>query len=228
MEYPKINSLWKREGWYFDQGKKNSPDHQKGRQSLIIGDYAEQEFGNIKKWRVDEKVDGTNIRIYYTSVDFEDTKIRTYNFYGRTNNAQIPIHLQEYLNREITLGKLIECFGDARQVVLYGEGYGPKIQGCGGNYRSDPGFILFDVFCSGWWLKWQDVIQIAQKLGVPSTPHIGEMTEDEIVDYVKSKPISRCSMIPQMMEGVICRSDPLVLFRNGNPVKFKLKCKEFT
>jgi len=48
MEYVKINSLWKRQGWYFEEGKKNNPEYQKGRQSFIIGDYSEPEFGNVK------------------------------------------------------------------------------------------------------------------------------------------------------------------------------------
>ena len=54
-----------------------------------------------------------------------------------------------------------------------------------------------------------------------------EYTEEEIVDLVKSKPLSKCSEIDQVIEGVVCRSEPLMLYRNGNPVKFKLKCKEF-
>ncbi len=29
MKYVKIHSLWKRQGWYFDQDKKKSPDYQK-------------------------------------------------------------------------------------------------------------------------------------------------------------------------------------------------------
>ena len=53
------------------------------------------------------------------------------------------------------------------------------------------------------------------------------MTEEEIVNFVKSKPLSQCSRIPQMIEGVVCRSEPLTLFRNGKPIMFKLKCKEF-
>ena len=57
-EYVKINSLWKREGWYFDQDKKNSPDYKKGKQSFIEGDYACPEFGNIKRWNVNDVLQG--------------------------------------------------------------------------------------------------------------------------------------------------------------------------
>ncbi len=229
MEYPKINSLWKREGWYFDQDKKKSKDYQEGRQSFIVGDYSNPEFGNIRKWLVDEKIDGTNIRVYWQK-RFDNDGEPTVIFQGRTAAADIPKHLLKYLEETFTVEKLTEAFPIelGGKVILYGEGYGPKIQGCGGNYRADAGFILFDVIVGSWWLKRNDVIKAAQSLQVPITPEIGVMTEDEIVEFVKSKPLSRCSRVPQMMEGVICRSEPLMLFRNGEPLKWKLKCKEFT
>lgn len=224
MEYLKINSLWKRQGWYFEEGKKNNPDYQKGRQSFIVGDYAEPEFGNIKKWLVDEKIDGTNIRIIY--------KFGKVLFGGRTENAQIPCHLLEYLQEHFGEANLSKAFTRKEDdpfpsVILYGEGYGPKIQAVGGNYRKDPGFILFDIFVNGWWLKRDDVIEIAKILGCDVVPSLGLMTEEEIIELVKSKPMSKCSIIPQMIEGVVCRSNPLMLFRGGKPIIWKLKCKEF-
>jgi ATP-dependent RNA circularization protein (DNA/RNA ligase family) len=224
MEYVKINSLWKRQGWYFEEGKKNNPEYQKGRQSFIIGDYSEPEFGNVKKWRVDEKVDGTNIRIIY-----QDGKVR---FGGRTKDAQIPCHLLDYLQKNFgdwNFSRVFPCEQNQNypHVILFGEGYGSKIQAVGGNYREDAGFILFDVWIDGWWLKRDDAKEIANKFGIEVVPHIGIMTEEEIVNFVKSKPLSQCSRIPQMIEGVVCRSEPLTLFRNGKPIMFKLKCKEF-
>ena len=115
------------------------------------------------------------------------------------------------------------------ELTLFGEGYGPKIQSCGGNYRSDPGFILFDVLINErWWLTPQNVAKMALCLGVPSVPVIGtSWSENEIVEYVKSKPKSLCSKDEQVMEGVVARAYPTVYFANGQPVMFKLKCKEF-
>lgn len=228
MEYVKINSLWKREGWYFDQDKKKSPDYQKGRQSFIIGDYSEPEFGNVKRWSVEEKVDGTNIRIFYKWGTLLDGSLQEVKFGGRTKEAQLPCHLLDHLQNHFTIDRLSKAFPDAEaNIILFGEGYGSKIQGCGGNYRKDVGFILFDVWVGGWWLKREDVKLIAEQLRIPMVPDLGVMTEDEIVEFVKSKPLSRCSEVPQMMEGIIARSDPLMLFRNGKPLMWKLKCKEF-
>lgn len=224
MEYVKIHSLWKRAGWYFDEDAKHNPKQQEGRQSFIEGDYAVEGFGNIKEWDVEEKVDGTNIRIIYDG--------HTVQFGGRTCRAQLPCHLLDYLQKEFTLEKMASVFpcemGDTfPQVVMFGEGYGPKIQACGGNYRKTPGFILFDVKVGSWWLKREDVEDIAINLGIPMCPQLGKMTTEEIVEFVKSNPFSRCSEFPQVMEGVIARSSPLMLFRNGLPVMFKLKCKDF-
>lgn len=224
MEYPKINSLYKREGWYFDEGKKKSPDYQKGRQSFIVGDYAQPEFANIKRWSVDEKIDGTNIRIFY-----QDGKVR---FGGRTKDAQIPCHLFDYLQATFGDWNLSRVF-PAREnepypyVIIFGEGYGPRIQAGGGNYRHDVGFIVFDVVVGHWWLKRESVMEVAHSLGVCMVPQFGIMTEDEVVEFVKSKPLSKCSVNPQMMEGVVCRPEPMMLYRDGEPIMFKLKCKEF-
>lgn len=224
MEYPKINSLWKRQGWYPEGDKKSSKEFREGRQSFIIGDYSEIEFGSIKKWHVEEKVDGTNIRIIYRD------GLVTYG--GRTANAQIPCHLLEYLQKaftDLTLAKPFPCLLEHPypNVILFGEGYGPKIQAVGGNYAKEPGFILFDVWVNGWWLKRDDVHEIADSLHIPYCPDLGIMEEKEIIDFVKSKPHSKCSLYPQMMEGVICRSEPLMLFRSGKPLMWKLKCREF-
>lgn len=229
MEYPKINSLWKRQGWYFEQDKKNSLDYQQGRQSFIEGDYAEEAFGNIRLWDVEEKVDGTNIRLHFSK---KEGQLLSPSILGRTSAAQIPPHLLSYLQTIATWDLFFQAFPALHErpdfdVWIFGEGYGPKIQSCGGNYRSDPGFILFDVWCQGWWLQRDVLPDIAAYFGVSVVPRLGVMEEKDIVELVKSKPLSQCSRLPQMMEGVIARASPLVLFRSGKPVMFKLKCKEF-
>lgn len=224
MEYIKINSLWKRQGWYFEEGKKLNKDYQKGRQSFIVGDYAQPEFGNIKLWHVEEKIDGTNIRIIY-----QDGKVT---FGGRTKDAQIPCHLFTYLQSTFYDLKMSHIFPSKQNepypnVILFGEGFGPKIQKGGENYCKEVGFILFDVVVNGLWLKREDVKSIADQLFIPKCPTIALMREEQIIEYVKSKPYSLCSESPHIMEGVICRSEPLMLFRDGKPIVWKLKCKEF-
>jgi hypothetical protein len=221
MQYPKIHSLWKRQGWYLEEGKKNNPEYQQGRQSFIIGDYAIPEFEIIKYWRVSEKIDGTNIRI-----NLRD-KVE---FHGRNTDSNIPKKLYNYLANEFTyekLDKVLEGDLKSRNIWLFGEGYGAGIQSCGGNYRKYMGFILFDVFINGWWLEQDSVQDIACKLNIPFVPTLANMTNEEIMEYVKSKPLSLCSEDKQVMEGIVARTDPTLIRRSGEPLMMKLKCKEF-
>ena len=63
-----------------------------GDKRLIWGDYRNETVeylaGNI--WQFTEKIDGTNIRIHWDGHNVE--------IGGRTDRAQIPKHLMDYLN----------------------------------------------------------------------------------------------------------------------------------
>ena len=130
IEYPKIETLYDR----------NEKTHK-----VIPSQLRLPEFGNIKSWRVTEKIDGTNVRISFTPPG----KII---FSGRTDNAQMPVKLLDHLLQVFTVDKLSAVFQEAEtEVMLFGEGYGEKIQN-GGNYRAGISFRLFDVLIGGWWL----------------------------------------------------------------------------
>lgn len=223
MEYPKINSLWKREGWYFTDEEKRLKAKQGHRQSFIVGDYACPEFGSINRWEIDEKVDGTNVRIFWQPEDQFSP-----NFGGRTSNAQMPtpllVHLQQTFYRE----KMQKVFPDVKKVILFGEGYGPKIQAVGSRYRNKVSFILFDVWIDGWWLEKHKVVDIADQLDIEHTVNHRILTTQEVVEFVQSKPKSYIAEDPSLvMEGVIARAYPLMLFRHHrSPIMFKLKVKD--
>ncbi len=207
MKYPKINTIWERD------------ENNKFR--IIEGNYSKIEFTAVKKWSITEKIDGTNIRVIY--------KNGIVSFGGRTDNAQIPANLYEYLQRTFTLPQMKELFGDAdiQDVVLFGEGYGPKIQKGGGLYRDDAGFILFDAYIGGWWVLRDSIEDIASNIGIGCVPLIGTMGIDEAVKYVQSKPDSLIANKPKIMEGIVARSYPLMLFRNGDPLMWKLKARDY-
>jgi hypothetical protein len=61
----------------------------------------------------------------------------------------MPIPLLTHLQNTFTREKMLAVFPDVKKVILFGEGYGPKIQACGGRYRKDVSFILFDVVIWG-------------------------------------------------------------------------------
>ena len=150
-------------------------------------------------------------------------------FGGRTDNAQLPPRLLEHLQRTFTREKMLKHFATVQRAVFFGEGYGPKIQACGGRYRKDVSFILFDVHIDGWWLEKSGVIDCAQQLDIEHTINQQIFTTQEVVEFVKSKPISYIAEDKTLvMEGVIARAYPLMLFRAHKlPIMFKLKCCDF-
>ena len=212
MRYPKINSLWMR-----DEKTK----------ALIVGDYAREEFSNVRRWDVTEKVDGTNIRITFLQRDGQRTQPC---IQGKTDAAVIPAFLLESLQPLASWDLFDKAFHHETkdfEVVLFGEGYGEKIQANGGKYRRGTGLILFDVVMGHWWMPRVLVGRVAKAFGVSAVPDLGIMSEEEIVAFVKSKPLSRCSEAPRAMEGIVARASCGICDSRGTPVMFKLKAKDF-
>ena len=98
-------------------------------------------FKSLRKltWVGTEKVDGTNIRIHWDGHKIE--------IGGRTDKAEFQVDLKTYLD-SIFLTEEMEyifeqVFGE-KDAMIFGEGYGPKIQN-GGTYSDTPKFIVFDI-----------------------------------------------------------------------------------
>ena len=209
LEYPKIETIFNRDT--------------EGTKKLIPGSYRNETIEALSDldWVWTEKIDGTNIRIHW-----DGHKIT---FGGRTDTAQIPAELINWLNDKfinIETEELFEQkFGDS-DVTLYGEGYGRKIQKGGGSYIPDGvSFILFDVMIDGIWLRRDSVEDIAKTFAIDVVPIVGVGDLDDAVAYVRSKPNSKIGTAK--MEGVVAR--PLVeLFdRLGKRVMVKIKVKDF-
>lgn len=198
--YHKIQTLFKRD-------MDGSITGQKGK--MLEGQWTtpELEYLADKEWEFTEKVDGTNIRIElsmpvaYSREGFDKTLQVTYG--GRTDNAVIPSPLLRVLEeqfptfpgwrRDLSRPTFLDRYDELREwmsasdlekVTLYGEGYGPKIQG-GGKYRGDHSFVLFDVKIGDFWLDRANVNDIAEKLGIESVPVIGSGTLQEAINIVK-------------------------------------------
>ncbi len=221
MKYPKIETL-------FNRNKKTFKVNE--------DEVRLEEFNQVKSWYVTEKVDGTNVRVFYQK---GENTVPFVHFAGRTDKAQFHPNLTKHLEETFTIEKLNACFpelsvhGDHEfLVILYGEGYGVKIQS-GGNYRKDISFRLFDVLIDGLWLEPVNIQDIATKLEVYTVPSIGvDMTIPQVVKYVKHLPRSHVSMDEggnqdYVMEGIVARTVPLMLTRRGDRVMFKLKVRDF-
>lgn len=194
-----------------------------GSKKLIEGKWRNEtiEFLKDNQWICTEKIDGTNIGIVW------DGHRVTYQ--GRTENAQIPAHL---------LNELLEMFGGdvneelfeqkfgQMKVILFGEGYGPKIQK-GELYRSDCSFILFDVYIpeQDLWMTRESVEDIAKAFGIDVVPIIFTGTLEEAIRYVKTKPKSTIGTAN--MEGLVCRPAVEVKDRRNRRVIVKVKVKDF-
>lgn len=189
--------------------------------TLLDGHYAKPEFAFLSNnlWSFTEKVDGTNIRVM-----FDGEKIT---FGGKTDRANIPTPLLNRLGERFDpLTEVFKAaFEGAMEVCLYGEGYGAKIQKGGGNYRPDQDFVLFDVNVNGWWLKWEDVTDVASKLSLDVVPILMAGTLHEMVNLVRGGFNSMWGDF--QAEGVVARPLVELRARNGERIITKLKCKDF-
>ena len=206
-EYPKIETIFNRDT--------------EGTKKLIFGTYRDEtvKYLRFNNWQFTEKIDGTNI-----SVEWDGHAV---SFHGRTERAQIPKHLLEYLEKTFLTTEAEELFeqtyGD-KNVILYGEGYGAKIQN-GGNYRSDVSFILFDVLIGDNWQEREWVEKTAKMFGIDVVPVVFVGSLEEGIDYVMEHHPSTIGTA--MMEGIVGR--PMVEMRDrlGKRIIVKIKWEDF-
>ena len=206
-EYVKIETLYNRDV--------------NGTKKLIEGSFRNETVEYLKdnQWVFTEKIDGTNTRVHWDGHHVE--------FGGRTDRANMPTPLVNFLKDTFGTPEAEEMFEQKfgeTDVILFGEGYGPKIQN-GGAYRNDVSFILFDVLIGDVWLKRESVEDIAKSFGIDVVPIIFNGTLQEAVDFVKTKPKSTIGTAN--MEGVVGRPVIEIKDRLGKRVIVKVKVKDF-
>ena len=203
MEYPKIETLYERD----------EKTHK-----VITGVFKNRTYTLLKEWEFTEKIDGTNIRCIWEPPNLC--------FGGRTGNAQIHADLIKWLYENVSKDKLQENFPDV-QVVLYGEGYGAGIQK-GGGYSQVKKFILFDVLVDGkWWLSWENVKDVANKLNLDVVPYLGKMTIEVATEFVRSGFKSLLGDGNADAEGIVGRPTEALFDKKGHRLILKLKTKDF-
>ena len=208
-EYHKIETIFKRD--------------MNGNKKLIEGKFRNPAIEQLKNinWEFTEKVDGTNIRIIWDG--------HNVSFKGRTDNAQLPTPLYEKLNmlfKGLENEEIFEQLFGEKQVILYGEGYGGKIQN-GGAYKKEQSFILFDILVENNWLERENIKEIAKAFNIDIVPIVFNGTIKEAIDYVKNNPKSIISEEEKEMEGLVGRT-PVPLFdKFGNRMIIKIKYRDF-
>lgn len=190
--------------------------------------FTEPEFEYLRglKWRADEKIDGTNMRIEVTKVPVWDGGIegRMINgvefkvrIAGKTDNAQIPKNLLKHMQDKYPNEKVLAALGLKEFIpveewendhnwltyeqipniyTIYGEGYGEGIQSGGWYIKGGNEFIVFDVKVNDIYLKTDARDEIATKLGAPIVPFIGYFTLDEAIAFVRKGFRSRVAQNP--------------------------------
>jgi len=199
-EYPKIETLYdRRPDFNVDPTKLRWP-----------------EFGMIRWWLVTEMIDGTNVRIALHS----DGSVE---YGGRTAAAQFPTHLLTYLQATCTPERMQAAFqrnedGTWPEVIVFGEGYGEKIQN-GHRYRRGVAVRIFDVLVGNWWLNWENVEDVAEKLGVCTVPTLGTFASRPtcLAELQEVMLLGGNSIVADIeshqrieAEGIVARTDPLL------------------
>ncbi len=213
--YTKINTLYKRD-------EKNN---------IVIGDFSRPEFWYLynSSWSCEEKIDGTNVFTFWDGRNVE--------YHGKTENADIPVHLYDKMKEIFTVEKLTEIFpikiddmGNEQplSVRIYGEGYGAKIQK-GNNYISNGcNVILFDVEINGIWLERENVEDIANRLGINICPLIGIMTLKEAEKIVSEGFKSTIAENTDYdAEGLVCKPIVPLFNRMHERVVVKIKTRDY-
>ena len=178
--------------------------------------FVKPEFEYLRglKWRGEEKVDGTNVRIEVTKAEVWDDPMEpsvlegvefTVRIAGKTDNAQILPKLLKHMQEKYSDEKVLAALGLKKFIsikewtehkwnsyndipniyTIYGEGYGEGIQSGGWYIKGGNEFIVFDVKVNDIYLKTEARDEIATKLGAPIVPLIGYFTLDEAIDYVR-------------------------------------------
>ena len=214
--YTKINTIFKRDT--------------KG--NIMIGDFSRPEFEYLYnvKWLATEKIDGTCMSYYWDGHNMQ--------IHGKSENALISSRLLTVMEGLLNEDKLREVFPIKYDengnevpfmVRIYGEGYGVGIQKCGGSYiQKNNHFRVFDIKINDFWLEWDNVLDIANKLGLDVVESYGEMTLAEAEEFVKNGFFSPIAENKELKaEGLVLR--PLVQFTNrlGERVIVKIKTCDY-
>jgi hypothetical protein len=216
--YHKINSAFKR-----DTSIPGNP--------VIQYEWSQPEFEYLQytPWLWTEKIDGTNIRLFW---DGHKVTIG-----GRTDNANIQARIIEAVR---VMGLLDTKVWEAKwplvdeahpersnpSVTLFGEGYGAGIQKGGGNY-GPTSFILFDVRVGAFWLSRENVQNVAEGFGIEEVPGYATMSPVLMWDHICHDKLTSTRFPDAQLEGVVGTPVVPLLSRNGSRIVMKMKQRDW-
>lgn len=199
----------------------------KGSKKLLPGVFVNElvEYLQDNMWIFTEKVDGTNIRVMWDGFHVS--------FGGRTEagiEGEIPkpllMKLKELFSGDKNEQLFEQMFGE-KEVILFGEGYGEKINKGGDLYCDGVSFILFDIRIGGVFVERKNLISIANAFHINFVPIILRGTINDGIYYVKQKPQSKVAIHNREIEGIVGVPEKRIYDVNGNRVIVKIKVRDF-
>lgn len=173
-----------------------------------------------------EKVDGTNIGIVWDGYNIT--------FQGRTEKSELPKNLEEKL-KEIFLTPEMEnvfeqIFGE-KQAIIFGEGYGYKIQDGGEKYvvGEVADFIVFDIMINDVYLMRESVESICSQLNLKVVPIVFRGTLVDAIDYVlnnRESVVAKENGAQNEIEGIVCQPYIRLYDKNNHRIIFKVKYRD--
>ena len=226
-EYTKIDTIAKRD--------------LEGNKRLIDGTFRDPaiEYLQDVKFEATEKADGTNVSVHWNG--------HRVSIHGRTEAAQLPKALTDMLYARFMDEQTEQVFEQlfptkhfysdsgeqvasdvVTEATIYGEGIGPKIQKVGKLYGNQYRFLVFDIKVGGVYLEHSNPFyaQIVKAFGVEEVPALPDMTPNEAIEFVKSKPRSWINS-DAPMEGVVLRPKVRLYGPNGSRLIAKVKTKDY-
>ena len=200
IKYPKIDGIFERDSDF-----------------KLTDSFRDPAFEYLKdlKWQGFEKLDGTNVRIYWDGYRVS--------VHGRTDKADFEKSFVEFLEKYKSkeFEELMEQLFGEKEVHLFGEGLGPKIQG---KSSEENKVVLLDVLIQDNWLSYENVKDIANKLGFEVVNLEIEGTLNELIEYVKTP--RKASNKDIQMEGLVARPK-CNLFTGKKRIQTKIKFEMF-
>ena len=189
--------------------------------------YRSKDILLFKQCYAAEKIYGTSAHVKY-KLEFEQDKIHF--FSGGAKHEQFL----SLFNQEELLAKFRENaleHPEIKEITIFGEAYGGKMQGMKDTYGSDLKFIAFEVCIHDQWCSVPQAEKIALKLGFEFVPfEMIDTTEEAINKEMMSDSVVavRRGMGPgKMREGVVLRPLVELIHPNGGRIIAKHKRPEF-
>lgn len=171
---------------------------------------------------VTEKIDGTNVRVYWDGYNFS--------IWGRKGASEMPEGLLNYLEDKFSNYKMEalfeERFGD-KPAVICGEGIGPKITEKYGS--GEYGFIGFDIMYNGRYLNYEECDKFFELINITPVPFMGRDTIYNIIELITNLNGTMKSLLNRniIAEGVVLKPDIELYDNLGNRAILKIKQKDY-